>query len=116
FYDWNLLLDETGGPNHVGNFCDAPFRYDIRSGVLEQRMLYRHFYHFAHFIRPGARRFGISRYTDQLEVTAYRNEDGTLAIVLLNRGTEELPAILRLNGEVAKIDVPAGGISTVCIV
>lgn len=22
--DWNLLLDAQGGPNHVGNFCEAP--------------------------------------------------------------------------------------------
>jgi glucosylceramidase len=22
--DWNVLLDEQGGPNHVGNFCFAP--------------------------------------------------------------------------------------------
>ena len=22
--DWNLLLDYTGGPNHLGNDCDAP--------------------------------------------------------------------------------------------
>ena len=22
--DWNLLLDHTGGPNHLGNDCDAP--------------------------------------------------------------------------------------------
>jgi glucosylceramidase len=26
--DWNLLLDEQGGPNHVGNFCSAPFLAD----------------------------------------------------------------------------------------
>ncbi len=30
FYDWNLLLDEQGGPNHVGNFCHAPFLYDTK--------------------------------------------------------------------------------------
>ena len=22
--DWNLILDESGGPNHVGNLCSAP--------------------------------------------------------------------------------------------
>jgi glucosylceramidase len=27
FYDWNILLDEEGGPNHVGNFCDAPYLF-----------------------------------------------------------------------------------------
>lgn len=24
FIDWNILLDEKGGPNHVGNYCEAP--------------------------------------------------------------------------------------------
>ncbi len=24
FIDWNLILDRQGGPNHVGNYCDAP--------------------------------------------------------------------------------------------
>ena len=26
--DWNLVLDETGGPNHVGNLCSAPLLID----------------------------------------------------------------------------------------
>lgn len=25
FFDWNLILDQEGGPNHVKNFCDAPY-------------------------------------------------------------------------------------------
>jgi hypothetical protein len=29
--DWNLLLDEQGGPNHVGNFCSAPMLADLVS-------------------------------------------------------------------------------------
>ena len=28
--DWNMLLDETGGPNHVNNFCLAPVIGDTR--------------------------------------------------------------------------------------
>ena len=28
--DWNLLLDEHGGPNHVGNHCSAPILADGR--------------------------------------------------------------------------------------
>ena len=24
FFDWNIVLDEKGGPNHVSNLCDAP--------------------------------------------------------------------------------------------
>jgi len=32
--DWNVLLDETGGPNHVNNLCFAPVHADTRTGEL----------------------------------------------------------------------------------
>lgn len=32
--DWNILLDERGGPNHVGNFCFAPVHADTRTGAI----------------------------------------------------------------------------------
>lgn len=33
--DWNMLLDDTGGPNHVGNVCDAP----MMASVTDQERL-----------------------------------------------------------------------------
>ena len=32
--DWNILLDENGGPNHVGNFCFAPVHADTKTGEI----------------------------------------------------------------------------------
>jgi glucosylceramidase len=32
--DWNVLLDESGGPNHVQNFCFAPVHADTKTGRL----------------------------------------------------------------------------------
>src|SRR5215204_3056733 len=32
--DWNVLLDEMGGPNHVKNYCFAPIHADTKSGQL----------------------------------------------------------------------------------
>jgi glucosylceramidase len=34
FTDWNILLDETGGPNHAGNFCYAAVHFNTQTGVL----------------------------------------------------------------------------------
>lgn len=36
FCDWNLILDEQGGSNHVGNFCDAPYLYDTRECLSKE--------------------------------------------------------------------------------
>jgi glucosylceramidase len=54
--DWNILLDETGGPNHVGNFCFAPIHADTRTGQLIYTNSYYYIGHFSKFARPGAKR------------------------------------------------------------
>ena len=45
--DWNLLLDERGGPNHVGNFCSAPILADTARGVLMHQSAFWVLGHFA---------------------------------------------------------------------
>lgn len=98
FYDWNLLLDEQGGPNHVGNYCQAPYLFDTKQKKLMPQLLQKHFYHFSHFIMPGAKRIAFSRYTEKLDVTVWRNTDGSLVSVFLNRTDMEMPVNVRLNG------------------
>ena len=107
FYDWNLLLDQDGGPNHVGNFCHAPFLFDTRTGTLHPQLLLDYFSLCARAIRPGSVRLVCSRYTDACDATAYRRPDGRLAVVLLNRTDRPLPVHLRLNGQVAELVLPA---------
>lgn len=99
FYDWNILLDSKGGPNHTGNFCDAPYLFDLEDKSLEERMNLRYYWHFSHFIKPQAVRLGTTKYTDKLDFTAWENPDGTKIGVILNRGEEETVFHIRLSGE-----------------
>ena len=82
--DWNILLDERGGPNHVGNFCFAPIHADTRTGKLIYTNSYYYIGHFAKFVRPGARRILASPSRSMLLTTAFVNEDGTVAVVVMN--------------------------------
>ena len=112
FYDWNLLLDENGGPNHVGNWCHAAFLYDTKKKKLHPQLLQQYYSHFSSFISFGAKRIGFSKYTDKLEVTAFRNPNGRIAVVLFNRWEEPVPIALRLNGQVVNMTVGAKTIIT----
>ena len=47
--DWNILLDEKGGPNHVGNFCFAPVHADTKTGELIYTPSYYFIGHFSKF-------------------------------------------------------------------
>ena len=115
FIDWNLVLDKDGGPNHVGNNCDAPIMCDTDNGTWWKNLSYHYIGHFSKFIRPGAVRIGFSRYTELLETTAFINTDGEIGVVMLNRNDDELPVILRLENQICKIDLPSHSISTALI-
>lgn len=115
FYDWNILLDEQGGPNHVKNYCDAPFLYDTNKKMLMKQNSLAYLYHFSHYITPGAVRIAHTKFTDVLEVTTFRNTDNTIAVVILNRTDEVIPIVIRINGECADFNVKPQSIST-CVI
>lgn len=111
FFDWNLILNEVGGPNHVKNYCDAPYLYDTKEKLLVEGNILGYLWHFSHFIEKDAVRIGMSRYTDQLEVTAFKNKEN-IVFVVLNRTEEEIPAYIRINDNCAKIIVQPLSISS----
>ncbi|WP_256761665.1 glycoside hydrolase family 30 beta sandwich domain-containing protein [Cohnella sp. WQ 127256] len=110
--DWNIVLDEQGGPNHVGNYCDAPIIADTQSDTLTFQSSYYYIGHFSKYIRPGAVRIASSKYTDKLETIAFKNVDGTIVVVVLNRTDEDLPYTLRNRDELAESVSPANSIQT----
>lgn len=112
FYDWNIVLDETGGPNHVGNFCDAPFLHDIQKKELIRRNTADYLWHFTHFIKPGAVRIGLTNYSDALEATAFLNSDEEIVVVLLNRTAQEIKVNVRLRNRMAQLLVRPDEIGT----
>lgn len=110
--DWNLVLDERGGPNHVDNLCDAP----IIADTLRQQLYYENSYyylgHFSKYIRPGAVRIGCTSSLEALEATAFRNRDGKIAIVVMNRTDAALDFRLLIEDCEARVPSPAHSIMT----
>ena len=115
FLDWNLVLDETGGPNHVGNLCDAPIIADTTTDTLHYNSSYYYIGHFSKYIQPGAVRIGLDTEAPSLLATAFRNPDGSIAVVVQNESDEALPFALELGGEAANETLPAHSIATYII-
>jgi len=113
--DWNLLLNENGGPNHKSNWCDAPIICDTKKGELILESSYHYMAHFSRYIKPGAVRIGATTYTDRLEVAAAENPDGSIALVLLNRSDVNRKFVLRHNGKGVPAESPAHSIMTIII-
>ncbi|KAF1317860.1 Family 30 glycoside hydrolase, partial [Globisporangium splendens] len=60
--DWNLILDHTGGPNHLGNNCDAPIIIDETDKDYYLQPMYYFIKHFSKFVPPGSRRISTDVY------------------------------------------------------
>ena len=113
--DWNILLDENGGPNHVGNFCFAPIHADTKTGKLMYTNSYYYIGHFSKFIRPGAQRIAASSNRDKLQTTAFINTDGKLAVVVLNTSDDKIDYRLWINGDAAETTSLPHSISTLIV-
>lgn len=112
FFDWNLLLDERGGPNHVGNFCAAPVMCDGKGGI-EKRLSYYYIGHFSRYVARGAKQVMNTCYSDALETAAFVNPDGSRVVVILNRGERDLPVYLCEDGQGTALCAQAHTIKTI---
>ena len=110
--DWNILLDQKGGPNHVGNFCFAPIHADINSGKLIYTPSYYYIGHFSKFIRPDAKRVSTAVSRSSLLSTSFLNTDGKMATVVMNQSDKEVTYNLIIASEKTVVIIPAHGIQT----
>lgn len=112
FIDWNLMLDEKGGPNHVQNYCDAPIMCDTIKGDYTERLSFHYIRHFSKYIKKNAKRIAHTKYTDKLELTTFKNVDGSVVAVMLNRNDYDLTVNVRMNGKVTHFVVPKKSIAS----
>jgi len=110
--DWNIVLDEAGGPNHVGNFCDAPVIADTETGKVRFESSFYYIGQFSRFVRPGARRIGSTAGPKGLESVAFANPDGSMALVILNQGKAPVRFQVREGSAVRIGEIPAHAIQT----
>lgn len=113
--DWNILLDETGGPNHVGNLCFAPTHGDTKTGNLLFTYSYYYIGHFSKFIRPEAKRISSVSSANNLLTTAFLNEDGSIILVVMNQGENEISYTVTMASNTAELKTPPHSIQTIIL-
>jgi glucosylceramidase len=113
--DWNMILNEAGGPNHVAGYCTACINYDREFKKVHFRPHYYYIGHFSRFIKPGARRLIAASSADELETVAARNRDGSVVIVAMNRS--QIPITFKVAAEDRSLpfELPRRSIATMVI-
>jgi glucosylceramidase len=110
--DWNILLDEKGGPNHVGNFCFAPVHADTKTGEIIYTPSYYYIGHLSKFVKPDAKRVSTVCSRSQLMSASFINTDGKMATVVMNSSDEKISYNLIIGTKKTVVEIPPHAIQT----
>jgi len=116
--DWNVVLDQQGGPNHVGNFCGAPIMIDVNSGQIYYTPIYHVLAQFSRTIRPGDKAVQVDKFLagldhDALHASASINDEEVLAIQVLNTTKNPLGYQLQIGAQFAEVRIAANALQTI---
>ena len=113
--EWNLILDDIGGPYHnrMGG-CNAPIILDRASQTAKKTYLYYETYMFSHFIDKGAKSLYASSYDDNVKISAVKNPGGKLVVNVMNQGAND-KALLYIDGEAMPISLQENALYTIVV-
>jgi glucosylceramidase len=113
--DWNMVLDQKGGPNWAKNWCIAPVIVNPETDEVYFTPLYYVMCHFSKFIRPGAVRIGMQHELPGVEVCAVKNPDESIVAVLFNKNDAEEKIELSLQSSNVNFTIPPKAIQTLVL-
>lgn len=114
YIDWNLILDQKGGPNHVENYCDAPIMCDVQKDTIDVKLSYYYIGHFSRFIKPGAKRMLVSSFHKNIEAVGFVNPDGEKIVVALNTSDDDIAFTFTDKTNSTEVIIQKHSILTMC--
>lgn len=112
--DWNIVLDQDGGPNVGGNIVDSPIIVNATNGEFYKQPMFYVIGHFSKFITEGSVRIGATSSWKEIHTVAFRRPDNTNVVLLYNNYVEPVQVTLNANnGRTRDLVLPASSLSTV---
>ena len=111
--DWNLLLDERGGPNHVGNYCSAPIIVNTKTQELLYQSSYFYLGHFSRFFSRGDKIIECENTSNQLLSLSGINKNGRLTTTIMNKEEDSIPFLYDNGSEKKSYLIPPRSIITI---
>lgn len=110
---WNMALDQNFGPQNGGcTDCRGVVRIDSTNGSVAYNVEYYVLGHASKFVAPGAVRIASSSYSNGIETVAFRNPNGSKALIALNATSASTSFKVRWGGQAFTYTLPAGAVAT----
>jgi len=130
FTGWNLMLDETGGPN-VGPFlgiCAGLVTRDSRDGELSYSGQYKAFSHIAPYVTPQSKIYPISscnvhnfkmgqypKHSCMIEGVLIAQPDGKKIAVIINPNAHGCQTQIEIDGKLRYMELYADSVTTIVL-
>jgi len=112
--DWNLILNELGGPNHVKNYCSAPIIVDTSSQEILYQSSYYYMGHFSRFMKPGDTVIDSNSDNENLHVLSSINSSkDSIQTVVLNKEDDSAGFQYLRDNNISDICIPERSIITI---
>ncbi|XP_059049052.1 lysosomal acid glucosylceramidase-like [Achroia grisella] len=114
--DWNMALNEQGGPTYVSNFIDAPIIVFPDKGEFVKQPMFYAMGHFSKFVPRGSKRINVkATYPDSTPLAniAFLTPRNTIVVVLHNEVNQARAVRIQLGQLDALVYVEAQSIVTV---
>ena len=114
---WNIALDAAGGPHNGGcDTCTGLLTLEA-DGTVSTNAEYYTIGHLSKFVRPGAVRiastsFGTTGWNGQIMDVAFRNPDGSTALVVHNENDDPRTFAVSVGGRSFDYTLPGGALAT----
>jgi glucosylceramidase len=110
---WNLALDEKDGP-HLGGCkdCRGVVTIDSTTGAVTRNVEYYALAHASRFVLPGARRIASSEEAGGLANVAFRNPDGSVALLVANGEAAARSFAVKVGKQSFRYTMPAASVAS----
>ncbi|MBB5802858.1 glucosylceramidase [Saccharothrix ecbatanensis] len=115
--NWNIALDSTGGPHNGGcGTCTGLVTVHPDGSVTTDAEYYT-IGHLSKFVKPGAKRiastsFGTTGWNGQIMDVAFRNPDGSTALVVHNENDDPRTFAVKVGERLFEYTLPGGALAT----
>ncbi|OKI12568.1 discoidin domain-containing protein [Streptomyces sp. CB03911] len=115
--DWNIALDAAGGPHNGGCDTCTGLLTVQGDGTVSTDAEYYTIGHLSKFVKPGAVRiastsFGTTGWNGQLTDVAFRNIDGSTALVVHNENDDPRTFAVAVGDRSFEYTLPGGALAT----
>jgi glucosylceramidase len=115
--NWNIALDATGGPHNGGCGTCTGLVTVGPDGSVTTGAEYYTIGHLSRFVKPGARRiastsFGTTGWNGQIMDVAFRNPDGSTALVVHNENDDPRTFAVNVGDRTFEYTLPGGALAT----